>query len=68
MAASTLPRPGTENGPCEEPCEHRDCALTRRMANTDCAICHIRIGYDRRFYQKDYGLVHFYCAAQEATS
>jgi hypothetical protein len=61
MAAGTLPKPGTTYGPCDKPCEHRDCAATRRMAETICADGDGLIGYDRPFYQTDRGLVHAYC-------
>jgi hypothetical protein len=55
MAASTLPEPGKivrgeEIGPCIEPCEHTDCAATRRMAETHCSICGQVIGYETLFY------------------
>ena len=51
MAAAALPRPGTEYGPCAEPCEHSDCASTRELAETLCVDCGEPIGYDDRFYQ-----------------
>jgi hypothetical protein len=51
MAAAALPAPGTEYGPCVEPCEHSDCASTRELAATPCVECHEPIGYDDRFYQ-----------------
>jgi hypothetical protein len=50
MAAISLPPPGSEFGPCPEPCEHRDCAESRRMATSLCPRCGHIIGYDRRFY------------------
>jgi hypothetical protein len=53
MAATVLPKPGSEFGPCAEPCQHTDCAETRRQAATICDLCPEPIGYDRRFYQKD---------------
>ena len=51
MAAASLSPPGTEFGPCEDACGHRDCARTRQMAATVCRFCEKPIGYDRRFYQ-----------------
>lgn len=39
MAAGTLPRPGTKLGPCEPECQHKDCAITRRMAAETCRFC-----------------------------
>ncbi|RJX17704.1 MAG: hypothetical protein C4570_07825 [Ammonifex sp.] len=50
MAAGTLPKPGTEYGPCEKPCKHRDCNLTKQMAETPCGLCGKPIGYGTRFY------------------
>lgn len=53
MAAGYLSKPGTEYGPCEGGCEHRDCAATREMAATVCRFCGEPIGYDRGFYWGD---------------
>lgn len=50
MAAGHLSPPGTEWGPCEQECQHRDCAQTRRMAGMACRICGETIGYDRQFF------------------
>jgi hypothetical protein len=50
MAAGVLAEPGTEYGPCTDPCEHIDCAETRRMAAGKCRLCWKPIGYGRRFY------------------
>lgn len=51
MAAITLPKPGTELGPCESAdCGHKDCALTREQAAAVCRYCNEPIGYDKRFY------------------
>lgn len=50
MAAGSLASPGTEVGPCADPCEHRDCATTRRMAETACVHCSDPIGYGTSFY------------------
>lgn len=55
MAASTLPAPGTEYGPCLDPCLHRDCVETRRMALARCDFCGDPIGYDVRYYRTDTG-------------
>lgn len=51
MAAGTWPRPGTKYGPCAEPCEHIDCAATRRDAESLCRLCSQPIGYEVRFYR-----------------
>ena len=50
MAAGVLPEPGTEYGPCVEPCQHIDCAGTRADAASPCQECGQPIGYGRRFY------------------
>lgn len=50
MAAGTLPRPGTELGPCAEDCDHRDCAETMFIAGCVCRFCGHAIGFERRFY------------------
>ena len=50
MAAGVLPKIGTKYGPCEGECQHKDCALNRKMAEAPCKICGEPIGYDTRFY------------------
>lgn len=72
MAAGMLASPGTEYGPCENDCDHRDCTATRKMAATVCRICKVQIGYDRRFYSEGdpvqmvrRGLVHAVCLHEE---
>lgn len=52
MAAGTLPKPGTEYGPCADECKHRDCAVTREMASAKCDVCGESIGYGTRLYQR----------------
>lgn len=52
MAAGKLPEPGSEYGPCTDPCEHLDCAETRRMAETVCELCGKPIGYGARLYDR----------------
>ncbi len=65
MAAITVPAPGTEYGPCEEPCAHRDCAESRHMAAAICRFCERPIGYETRLYNDgasgSYDLVHALC-------
>ena len=65
MAASFLSAPGTEYGPCVEPCAHTDCAHTRRMAAALCPFCDEPIGYERRYYNDGepggLDLVHAVC-------
>lgn len=61
MAPGSLPRPGTRYGPCRPPCEHTDCAATRRIAEGNCPACGKPIGYDKLFYQTDNGYEHAYC-------
>jgi len=55
MAAGTLPKPGSNYGPCWDAvlgdvCRHPDCAETRVMAAQVCRLCKERIGYERRYY------------------
>jgi hypothetical protein len=68
MAAGQLSRPGTAYGPCADPCQHTDCAATRRMADSLCRLCRTAIGYETWFYQEESGgYVHATCllTAQE---
>ncbi len=53
MAAAYLPAPGTEFGPCEEECEHTDCAAVRRNATAPCTICTEPIGYETGHFLTD---------------
>lgn len=66
MAYSILSQPGAESGPCVEPCDHRDCAFSRMMAETPCPYCQEPIGYKRRFVGRvsgegDDSLAHWAC-------
>jgi hypothetical protein len=64
MAAGRLPEPGTEFGPCIEPCKHRDCLASRQMAEAICPECKKPIGYGVGFYKRHGGegeLVHAAC-------
>ena len=71
MGWSKLPKPekvvnGTQIGACtDEDCGHRDCEQTRKMANTKCDICGIKIGYETPFYKTDEGLVHAECKMEQ---
>ncbi len=47
MAGLAIPAPGTEFGPCEGPCEHRDCRATRAWAAETCPGCGQEPGYER---------------------
>lgn len=38
---------------CETPCNHRDCALSRKMAGTPCATCGEPIESGQRYYRTD---------------
>lgn len=53
MAAGRLPEPGTQFGPCADPCAHIDCGVTRADAAQDCPLCHKPIGYEVRFYMDE---------------
>lgn len=61
MAAGILPEPGTDYGPCEGECSHRDCKETKEMAKKECPECGEKIGYGVRFYEKDGKLYHASC-------
>lgn len=50
MAANPLPPPGSECGPCERACTHRDCQATRMLADSACDLCGDPIGYDRAMF------------------
>lgn len=66
MAAIRLPRPGTELGPCAEPCSHTDCAASRAMAESVCRYCGEPISYGRMFYDAESGpgYVHATCVEE----
>ena len=62
MGYGILAEPGTEFGPCAEPCQHKDCAATRAKANENCIECGETIGYGTKYYQEEDGLIHYRCA------
>lgn len=70
MAASSLPKPGAEYGPCKGKCKHIDCSGTRVIAAAVCRICSKSIGYNKRFYRDETGhadaYVHAACREDEA--
>lgn len=62
MAAGSIPKPGTQYGPCAGSCEHRDCAAMWRVMDSICHHCGSRIGYDKNFYDVGDGAhVHAVC-------
>lgn len=61
MAAGRIAAPGTECGPCKEPCSHSDCASTREMAEMPCIHCGDPIGYERLHYGTKKGPAHAEC-------
>lgn len=62
MASMILGAPGTEAGPCKNAsCGHSDCEATRHQADIRCQVCDDAIGYRKRFYQIQNGLVHATC-------
>ncbi len=79
MGYGILSGPGTEAGPCEGTCDHRDCAGTRAMAEAPCKRCCEPIGYDAKFYDIrdrdedrdgldiNRGLVHALCEWEQVT-
>lgn len=53
MAASAIPAPGTEYGPCvDEACGHIDCAVNRKAAAGTCRICKQPVGFGVRLYDE----------------
>ena len=55
---------------CLEPCEHTDCAATRKdfIDNADCKICNKPILADDKFYYTEHGgvgKVHFICELEK---
>ena len=50
MPAPRIHPPGTDLGPCDEPCEHQDCADQHAIAAEICRYCDQPIGFDTRFY------------------
>jgi hypothetical protein len=62
MAASTIPAPGTDLGPCiDEQCGHTDCAASRQQAAALCRWCAKPIGYETRWYTVVGGQAHAEC-------
>jgi hypothetical protein len=55
MGWETIAGPGTEFGPCQDDCQHTDCAATREMATSKCTICGEPIDYETKFYQEEPG-------------
>lgn len=64
MAAGMLPKPGTKCGPCSEPCQHTDCAATRKQSAELCSWCDEPIGYGTRFFVDGDEYVHELCELQ----
>jgi len=65
MAYGAIPDPGTTYGPCAEPCQHLDCAESRKTAAAACHYCGDPIGYRTNFQIDSEGPVHFTCAMKE---
>jgi hypothetical protein len=62
MSTTTLSAPGSECGPCLDPCGHKDCQEIRHIAQSDCAICSLTIGYDREIMMlADGEIAHYDC-------
>ncbi len=64
MASVALAKPGTEFGPCVDlACGHSDCESSRNTAKEVCHLCNDVIGYDRLYYQNEFGdCEHATCA------
>ena len=67
MVDGIFPNPGTERGPCIDPCNHMSCKLVRGMAERTCYICEEKIGYEMKFYddRKFKTLTHAICLEKE---
>ena len=62
MGWYTLPKPGTDLGPCEMACQHESCKASRSDADSCCVHCGDTIGYERPFYYLNGGkLAHAGC-------
>ena len=55
MAAGIMGNPGSEFGPCIDPCNHRDCEASRTQAASIWAYCGRPIGYGVRYYADEPG-------------
>lgn len=42
-------KPGTDHGPCNFACYHKDCLEKRRLAGARCLVCRHPIGFDSSF-------------------
>jgi len=51
---------------CQEPCDHTDCAATRRFDSMRCRICGQGFEAGQRFYYEGDGAVHGVCLEKEA--
>ena len=66
MTSVFLAEPGSEYGPCVDPCGHSDCRATRETAAWVCSYCNEPIGYGRHFYSDDpEGWIHAVCLEQQ---
>ena len=62
MSTTTLSAPSTEYGPCLDPCGHIDCQEIRAIAQGNCTICSLTIGYEREIVMlPDGGIAHAAC-------
>lgn len=62
MSTTTLNPPGSEYGPCLDPCGHNDCMNIRLVAQSNCAICSLTIGYGREIIMlEDSSIAHVDC-------
>ena len=63
MSITTLSAPGSEYGPCLDPCGHIDCQEIRHIAQSPCVICFLTIGYDCEITMlEDGSFAHAICA------
>jgi len=46
---------------CQQPCNHKDCALTRKKWNSTCPICGKEFKAGQHFYYENRKPVHAIC-------
>ena len=67
MNAIGLPKPGTEHGPCSDPCNHVDCAATWAQSASPCGLCGASIGFALPIRYESAGAILTHAECAEAT-
>lgn len=63
---SFIHRPGTDPGPCNYYCDHRQCREQRLAASRGCRNCMKEIGFDRSYRETESGPVHAFECSEKA--